>query len=724
MKKWIFLSLLCGMLAVGGVLGLTETSWANEEKNLTLPDGLFDGSSNFELRYESGSLDPASLNGSATGVRFFEDGKLYANADKVSIVSTGSLTTGDWVVKELVIDSFLDSDGMSVERMTGTGRVSSTGGGLVIEELVVNGIEFGGGLRIGEGRINDLPLSQLMTLSGMGMDTPFFAKLKRVMSLLNGSSMTLNNIHATTTKGNIITVGKVAVAIRDDRLEELSVADVAIQPSVEGYADQPLAGQVTINLKSFRFKSTGEDPWGISGAGDLTGLVFRPIEGASPLMKLVFEKLGMEEVVIEMGFQNDVTTDQEEALLNSAFALVVLDYAALKYVVGIRIKKELIEMLAGKNGDFTAVEGLTDNQVETMLDGLLFDHADITLTNWNMVDILLKGFARQGGQTEEQLRMTAAKMINMFVGRTTPILEETTDALLGFLEKPGTLNVTMAPSEPILFAAFEELAADPASLPEALGMSVTFLDEPLSVESYRLTNRTGSNTSIAITAGVPKALPPMPDSNVLDWLTARRAYAEEDYETVLRLMVPHAEIGTESAQRVVAHSYRKSDEFEQAATWYQGLAEKGDAASQFYLGMLYQKGLGVEQDNQVALEWLEKATAQGDARAIHALALSTQTIEVLKGINPGLSARAQEVLTDVVRHYYDTDDPAGMHFSAKSDVLIPTALWGRIIARWRTEGVMPSHVILQAVAGEVVRGETSTATVSGGVETIATGNKF
>jgi len=159
--------------------------------------------------------------------------------------------------------------------------------------------------------------------------------------------------------------------------------------------------------------------------------------------------------------------------------------------------------------------------------------------------------------------------------------------------------------------------------------------------------------------------------------------------------VPHAEIGTESAQRIVAHSYRKTDEFEQAATWYQGLAEKGDAASQFYLGMLYQKGLGVEQDNQVALEWFEKATAQGDARAIHALALSTQTIAVVKEINPGLSTRAQAVLTDVVRHYYDADDSAGMHFSGKGDVRIPTALWDHIIARWRTEGVMPTVTVLR-----------------------------
>ena len=80
MTKRILLSLLFGMLAFGGVLGVTETSWANEEKNLTLPDGLFEGSSNFELRYESGSLDPASLNGSALGVRFYEKGEAFGHA--------------------------------------------------------------------------------------------------------------------------------------------------------------------------------------------------------------------------------------------------------------------------------------------------------------------------------------------------------------------------------------------------------------------------------------------------------------------------------------------------------------------------------------------------------------------------------------------------------------------------------------------------------------------
>ena len=314
--------------------------------------------------------------------------------------------------------------------------------------------------------------------------------------------------------------------------------------------------------------------------------------------------------------------------------------------------------------------------------------------------------------------MTGEMMINMFVGRGTPALAEASDAFVAFLKTPGTLQASFRPPKPLPAPdthEFNALVANPAALAEALGLSVKFLDEPMSIESHRLTQTdglTGSKNAGISTNGMPKALPPIPDSNVSDWLSARRAYADEDYETVLRLMVPHAEAGMESAQRVVAHAYRKTNQFEQAAPWYQGLAEKGDAASQFYLGMLYQKGVGAEQDNQIALEWLEKAAAQGDARAIHALALSTQTIAAVKEINPGLSARAQEVLTDVVRHYYEVDDPSGIHFAGRSDVLIPTALWDRIIARWRAEGVMPGLITLQARGGAVVKGEASFESVT------------
>ncbi|MDE0921197.1 MAG: hypothetical protein OSA08_14045, partial [Arenicellales bacterium] len=121
MKKRILLSLLCGMLCVGGVFGVSQPSWAQAEQSLTLPDGLFAGSSSFELRYESGSLDSESLTGSALGVQFYEGGKSVGGADKVSIVTTGTLTGGDLVVEELIIDGLVlgdkDGDRLAVDRL-------------------------------------------------------------------------------------------------------------------------------------------------------------------------------------------------------------------------------------------------------------------------------------------------------------------------------------------------------------------------------------------------------------------------------------------------------------------------------------------------------------------------------------------------------------------------------------------------------------------------------
>ena len=112
MKKRILFSLLCGMLVVVGVLGITTTGWAGAEKLVALPSGLFEGSSNFELRYETGLLDPGSLIGSALGVDLFDAGKAFGRAEKIAIVSTGTLEEVDLVIEELVIDglSLFDED--------------------------------------------------------------------------------------------------------------------------------------------------------------------------------------------------------------------------------------------------------------------------------------------------------------------------------------------------------------------------------------------------------------------------------------------------------------------------------------------------------------------------------------------------------------------------------------------------------------------------------------
>jgi len=45
------------------------------------------------------------------------------------------------------------------------------------------------------------------------------------------------------------------------------------------------------------------------------------------------------------------------------------------------------------------------------------------------------------------------------------------------------------------------------------------------------------------------------------------------------------------------------------------LAEQGDPAAQFYLGLLYENGDGVPRDFVKARQWYEKAAAQGEAKA-------------------------------------------------------------------------------------------------------------
>lgn len=51
----------------------------------------------------------------------------------------------------------------------------------------------------------------------------------------------------------------------------------------------------------------------------------------------------------------------------------------------------------------------------------------------------------------------------------------------------------------------------------------------------------------------------------------------------------------------------------------QPLAEQGDAKAQYNMGVIYDRGYGVERDYAQARSWYEKAAAQGDAEAAHNL---------------------------------------------------------------------------------------------------------
>ena len=49
--------------------------------------------------------------------------------------------------------------------------------------------------------------------------------------------------------------------------------------------------------------------------------------------------------------------------------------------------------------------------------------------------------------------------------------------------------------------------------------------------------------------------------------------------------------------------------------WYRKAAEQGDADAQDSLGIMYQSGRGVKQDDVEAVNWFRRAAEQGEANA-------------------------------------------------------------------------------------------------------------
>ena len=98
-----------------------------------------------------------------------------------------------------------------------------------------------------------------------------------------------------------------------------------------------------------------------------------------------------------------------------------------------------------------------------------------------------------------------------------------------------------------------------------------------------------------------------------------------DYATALRLWRPLAEQGDAFAQYNLGVMYDAgwgvTQDDVQAVSWYRKSAEQGDAEAQTNLGVMYDKGRGVPQDYAAAAFWYRKSAEQGDARAQYNLGL-------------------------------------------------------------------------------------------------------
>ena len=92
-----------------------------------------------------------------------------------------------------------------------------------------------------------------------------------------------------------------------------------------------------------------------------------------------------------------------------------------------------------------------------------------------------------------------------------------------------------------------------------------------------------------------------------------------DFATALNLWQPLAERGDAAAQYNLGLMYDNgqgvAQDYKAAVKWYTAAAEQGLAKAQSNLGVMYDNGQGVAQDYKAAMKWYTAAAEQGNANA-------------------------------------------------------------------------------------------------------------
>ena len=98
------------------------------------------------------------------------------------------------------------------------------------------------------------------------------------------------------------------------------------------------------------------------------------------------------------------------------------------------------------------------------------------------------------------------------------------------------------------------------------------------------------------------------------------AYQKGDYATALSIWLPLAEQGDAEAQNWLGVMYDYGDgvtqDDKEAANWFRKAAEQGNAGAQNNLGSRYILGKGVIQDIVLAHMWYDIAASNGNENAV------------------------------------------------------------------------------------------------------------
>lgn len=96
----------------------------------------------------------------------------------------------------------------------------------------------------------------------------------------------------------------------------------------------------------------------------------------------------------------------------------------------------------------------------------------------------------------------------------------------------------------------------------------------------------------------------------------RRKQANEDNTDDLGKLKERANGGHAAAQVKLGAYYADSKDYKQAIVWYKKAAKNGNSSGMYNLAALYDRGVGVKQDNKAAFKYYKNAADKGDLYAI------------------------------------------------------------------------------------------------------------
>jgi len=111
------------------------------------------------------------------------------------------------------------------------------------------------------------------------------------------------------------------------------------------------------------------------------------------------------------------------------------------------------------------------------------------------------------------------------------------------------------------------------------------------------------------------------------------SFDRADYATALKIWLPQAQAGSAEAQTQVGEIYEKGmgvePDYDIAAVWYKKAAKQGYSRAQINLGYMYEKGLGVDQNITKAMNWYRKASGlPDDVEYVSSIELSAKNEEL------------------------------------------------------------------------------------------------